>query len=90
MVTNIVIKTFGGQPFGRKSQKNVSRTFVAVLHFHFMTLFVTAFYDCISQTLRESKALLLVLLLLHSGAAFNHFPNAQQVTKAAVFHVSVG
>ena len=73
-------------------------TFVAVLHFHFLTLFVTAFYDCISQTLREStrfrrresKALLLLLLLLHSGAALNHFPNAQQVTKAAVFHVSVG
>ena len=26
------------------------RTFVAVLHFHFMTLFVTDFYDCIPQT----------------------------------------
>ena len=58
--------------------------FVAVLHFHFMTLFVTAFYDCILQTLgkgtrfhrRESKVLLLLLLLLHSGAAFHHVLNA--------------
>ena len=63
-----------------------------------MTLFVTAFYDCISQTLGKStrfhrpksKVLLLLLLLLHSGAAFHHFLNAQQVTKATVFHVSVG
>ena len=73
-------------------------TFVAVLYFHFMMLFVTAFYDCIPQTLgkstrfhrRESKILLLLLLLRHSGAAFHHFLNAQQVMKAVVFHVSVG
>ena len=72
-------------------------TFLAVLHFHFITLFVTAVYDCISQTLGkstrfhrgENKVLLLLLLLLHSGAAFHHFINVQQVTKAAVFHGSV-
>ena len=75
------------------------RTFIAVLHFHFMT----AFYDCIPQTpgkstrfltfsknhRRESKIVLLLLLLLQC-AAFHHFLNAQQVTKAAVFDVSVG
>ena len=32
------------------SRPRRERTFIAVLHFHFMTLFVTAFYDCIAQT----------------------------------------
>ena len=32
------------------SRLRSERTFVAVLHFHFMTLFVTASYDCIPQT----------------------------------------
>ena len=32
------------------SRTRRERTFVAVLHFHFMTLFVTALYDCITQT----------------------------------------
>ena len=37
---------------------------------------------------RQSKVLF--VLFLQHGLAFPHFPNAQQVTKAAVFHVSVG
>ena len=55
------------------------RTFVAVHHFYFMTLFLTASYDCISQTpdestrfltfsknhRRKSKVLFFPILLLH-------------------------
>ena len=61
------------------SRTKRERTFVAILHFHLMTLFVTAFYDCNPQTpgkstrfltfsknhRRESKVLLLLLLSLH-------------------------
>ena len=73
-------------------------TVIAVLHFHFMTVC----YDCIPQTpgkirrflpfpnnhRRQSKVFFFIFLL-HS-LAFPHLLNAQQVTKAAVFHVSVG
>ena len=76
------------------SRTRRERTFVAVLHFQFTTLFVTASYDCILQTPDKStrfltfpknhrcecKVLLLLLLLLHSMLHFIIFsmPNRSQ------------
>ena len=64
---------------------------------------MTAFHDCIPQTpgkstrfltfsknhRRESKVLFFAIIT-RQRAAFHHFLNAQQVTKAAVFDVSLG
>ena len=79
------------------------RTFVAVLHFHFMTAFHRRpkrrrFFPFPNNHRRPSKVFFLFLqrfsslffLLLVYGLAFPHFFTAQQVTKAAVFNVRVG
>ena len=69
------------------SRTSRERTFIGVLHFHFMTLFVTAFYDCIPQTpgkstrfitflknhRLESKVLLLLLSYYYTVCCISSF-----------------
>ena len=79
------------------------RTFVAVLHFHFMTAFYRRpkrrrLFPFPNNYRRPSKVFsvssqrfsLLVFLLPLYGLAFPHFFTALKVTKAAVFNVRVG